>query len=363
MRGLIERLTSGYEIESALRELSRHSVLVVGDMILDRWIIGSVNRISPEAPVPVLLGKRRTSSLGGAGNVAVNLRKLGLKVGMLTVVGTDSYARKVQHLLEKLGIEPYIITECGRPTTVKTRIVADNNHQICRIDWERTDSIMPETESALIDELNHVIEMYDFVVVSDYAKGMLTPNMLHMVKTACYQTAKPLYAGPKPKNITSFNGFDIISLNQSEFMESLKSFGLNADGILEKDRYEHVKLGSVLRTKLELGELIITRGPRGMSLIGDGEAYLIPALTRQVYDVTGAGDTVLAVYSSFRYVTGDPLFSAVIASLAAAITVTKFGTGGLEPKELVENAVFLRKKDRARLAKVEIISGTIQEPR
>ena len=343
------------DLEEKIKKLK---VLVLGDLILDRWIIGKVTRISPEAPVPIVNAYKRRVSLGGAANVARNLRALGAQVTVLGVVGRDRYGKLLERLMAQEGITPKLVASRERRTTLKTRIVADNNHQICRIDWEETRPLSRNEFNRLIEAMRELEDLKSFhlIVISDYAKGTLTPEVIE----ALGKHKDRIFAGPKPKNITMFEGIRLLSLNRSEFIDSFKRLNLNGEAQISEeallDPFYSVSLERKLMRTLNLKELIVTKGPKGMTVHSHAESYHVPALARSVYDVTGAGDTVLATYSSFSYLLSDPLLSAMLSTISAGLSVSKFGTNAISWKELMDHALSLREKDSNRLGKVKIYS-------
>ncbi|MCC6037515.1 MAG: PfkB family carbohydrate kinase [Armatimonadetes bacterium] len=297
-------------------------VLVVGDLMLDEYIIGIAERISPEAPVPVILCERRTYGAGGAANTALNLLTLGAKVTVCGVVGNDWAGEKLRQILNESGIDiTGILTDHNRPTTLKTRIVAQTQ-QVARVDVESREPLNGSMEASLRGVAKELGRECDAVVVSDYAKGVVTPGLLAGLKELKGTTL--LAAGPKPVNILHFAGFDYLSLNRSEALAS-------ASGAKSFD-----EAGKQLSQQLEVQGLVITLGGDGCALFANGEQLAhIPALRVQVYDVAGAGDTFLAALTLGLVAGCQFVEAAEIATVAAAAVVRKVGVATTNVDEMV----------------------------
>jgi len=297
-------------------------VLVVGDLMLDEYIIGVAERISPEAPVPVILCERRTYGAGGAANTALNLLALGAKVTVCGVVGNDWAGEKLRQILSESGADiTGILIDHSRPTTVKTRIVAQTQ-QVARVDVESRLPLNGSMEASLRGVAKELGRECQAVVVSDYAKGVVTPGLLSGLRELKGQTL--LTAGPKPSNIQHFFGFDYLSLNRGEAMASVngaKSFA---------------EAGQQLSRQLEVQGLVITLGGDGCALFSGGEQLAqLPALRVQVYDVAGAGDTFLAALTLGLVAGCDFVEAAKVATVAAAAVVRKVGVATTSVDEML----------------------------
>jgi D-beta-D-heptose 7-phosphate kinase/D-beta-D-heptose 1-phosphate adenosyltransferase len=279
-------------------------VLVVGDVMVDEWVWGHVSRISPEAPVPVVAVSDHSFTLGGAGNVANNLRAIGASVSF--AVARDA-----------------IVTLADRPTTRKTRIVA-HNQQVVRADWESSDPLDAADRARLCEAVARVAPLHDAVVLSDYAKGLFSRELVEAASGARVVTADP-----KPKNIGLFAGVTCVAPNASE--------AASATGIAIKDEASLERAGTALLERLGCRYVVVTRGERGMALFGShGERHLIPSVARTVFDVSGAGDTVIAVLT-LALAAGAPIELAMeLANYAAGAVVEKLGTATAEPSEILE---------------------------
>jgi rfaE bifunctional protein kinase chain/domain len=300
-----------------------NKILVVGDLMIDEWIWGTVTRISPEAPVPVVAVADHSFTLGGAGNVANNLRALRTGVVFAGVVGNDGFATQVRELLRNEEVDDAgLLTILDRPTTRKTRIVA-HNQQVVRADWESTASLNAEDRRRLAAFVRASASQCDAVILSDYAKGLLCREI---VEAAC--TCPLVLADPKPQNIELFAGITCVAPNAAE-AATITGIPIVDDASLER-------AGLRLIALLDCRYAIITRGEHGMALIGrDGERLQIPSVARTVYDVSGAGDTVIAVLG-LALAAGAPIEQAMqLANFAAGAVVAKLGTATASPDEIL----------------------------
>ena len=310
----------------AVRRLRAPRVLVVGDLILDRYVWGNVNRISPEAPVQILDASREELRLGGAANVAHNAASLGAKASCAGVVGRDAAGESLLNHLRSLRIRPApVVRDAGRPTTVKTRLLA-HNQQMLRIDHERRQPVDPKVERDLAAALARAAKNSDLALVSDYNKGTMTPRVCRSLIDAFRKQGKPVLVGLKSRDIAKYARATGASLNRSEL--ALVS---GEDDVAAGAR-------AVLK-RLGLEFLAVTLGERGMQVFGrTGPPVALDAVARQVYDVTGAGDTVLAVFGT-AYACGLPLDDcALMANAAAGIVVGKVGTATVTRDELLDHA-------------------------
>lgn len=300
------------KLQQLANEWQGKRVLVVGDLMLDEYIIGIAERISPEAPVPVILCERKTYGAGGAANTALNLLALGAKVVVCGVIGNDWAGEKLRQILSENGIDiTGVLIDHNRPTTLKTRIVAQTQ-QVARVDVESRATLNGSMEASLRGIARELGRECNAIVVSDYAKGVATKGLLSGLRELKGKTL--LVAGPKPVNIKNFNGFDFLSLNRSEAMASVNGATSFAEA------------GKQLSRQLELQGLVITLGGDGCALFANGEQLTqLPALRVQVYDVAGAGDTFLAALTLGLIAGGDFVDAAKVATIAAAAVVRKVG--------------------------------------
>ncbi|MGD0916723.1 MAG: D-glycero-beta-D-manno-heptose-7-phosphate kinase [Thermodesulfobacteriota bacterium] len=320
------------KLESILNGFSRVRLLVVGDTMMDRSILGRVSRISPEAPVPVVVVEKEDFSLGGAANVAHNIRSLGGKVSLCGVLGGDENGQKIlQRLVEEEIQTQGIFLERGRQTTVKTRIIAHHPHhqQLVRVDRETTDHLQAITFRNLSKFLREKIEDFDGVVLSDYGKGLLTGKLIRTIVQRAKKAQKLIMVDPKLKNFFSYKGATVITPNTMEASEASRIPMINASSV---DR-----MGKKLLKRLKCAALVITQGEKGMTIFEPHqEPYAVPTVAREVYDVTGAGDTVIATMA-LALGTGASVKvkdAASLANYAAGIVVGKVGTAIATLEEL-----------------------------
>ncbi len=294
-------------------------VLVIGDVMLDRYWWGRVTRISPEAPVPVVRYERSTLAAGGAANVAANIVSLGGRPLLVGLVGNDEGSRDLRHILSETKIMPdYLISIPGRPTTVKTRIIA-HGQQIVRVDEEEVSPISDQYVQQVRSQMIRLLPSAHALIISDYAKGLLTSTLLRIIIDEARHQKIPIFVDPKGKDYTRYNGATIITPNRHE---AAKAVDLEPDGqsIVEQ-------AGAILLSRFAVDAVLITQGEEGMTLFSrDIEPLRLPALARQVYDVTGAGDTVIATLSLALSAGTDLPTAATLANLAAGLAVEQVGT-------------------------------------
>lgn len=332
------------ELLASLSAIGEPRVLIVGDLILDRYVTGEVSRISPEAPIPVLAARHTDERLGGAGNVAANLRAMGADVELVGVVGDDTRGRKVLDMLAAIGVETQgCVLDSERPTTEKTR-VASGVQQMMRIDWERADVIAPPIEAALLEGLSGRVARARAVVLSDYGKGVLPPAVIAAVIDAARAAGVPVLVDPKGTDYSRYRGATLVTPNRREAEEAV---GRKIENLED--------LPDVARELIEAAELdsaVITLGPDGIfHLSKDGRWGRVPTVARQVFDVTGAGDTVIA-HLALGVAAGFELEEAVVlANTAAGIVVGRRGAAAVTTGEL-----------RAALGERAAVEGKVLDP-
>ncbi|AMP11486.1 bifunctional protein RfaE, domain I [Collimonas arenae] len=295
-------------------------ILVVGDVMLDRYWFGDVSRISPEAPVPVVRIEKREERLGGAANVARNIATLGGTAGLLGVVGQDEAGDTVDSLLEEMGVNRFLTRDPSISTIIKLRVIG-RQQQLLRIDFEEA-----PTDAVLRDKLtrfNTLLPEYQVIVLSDYAKGSLV-NVADMI-AAAKQAGKCILVDPKGDDFSRYVGASVLTPNKSEMIRIVGSW---------KSEAELTEKAQKLRESLQLEALLLTRSEEGMSLYTAQEITHFPAMAREVYDVSGAGDTVIATLAVMLGA-GLPIADAVaLANRAGGIVVGKLGTATVSREEL-----------------------------
>lgn len=307
-------------------------ILVVGDLMVDRFLWGKVHRISPEAPVPVVRLGSETTLLGGAGNVARNLRALGAEVSLVGVSGSDRAGDEILRLLSEARLDRGgIVREEGRTTTMKSRVIA-HQQQVVRIDREASEPLQEVSQAALAQRCLESLEDTQGVIVSDYAKGVITPALLSILMPAARKARVPVAVDPKPAHFKHYHGATVITPNLMEAMAMTGLPGASPPEVLA--------LGEALMGQLVCRAILLTQGEEGMTLFEKGQSpQLIPASAREVYDVTGAGDTVIAVFSLAMAAGATLSESAILANRAAGIAVGKLGTATVTPEELLRNSL------------------------
>jgi D-glycero-beta-D-manno-heptose-7-phosphate kinase len=311
-----------------LKQLRGRRVLVAGDVMLDEFLWGSVSRISPEAPVPVVKVSRQSFHLGGAGNVAGNVRALGGEAVVVGVVGRDPAGERVREALAAAGVEDgLVIADSSRPTTVKTRIIA-HHQQVVRADREVADDVPRPVEDALLARLRAALPSCGAVVLSDYIKGVVTTRLMKALLAAASEQRVPVLVDPKVGHFPLYRKVTVVTPNQ---LEAEQATGRTIQGTGDLHA-----VGQRLLRMLACEAVLVTRGEQGMALFTrDGRPALIPTAAREVYDVTGAGDTVIATLA-LALSAGAPLAqSAMLANYAAGVVVGKVGTATASPDEVL----------------------------
>jgi D-beta-D-heptose 7-phosphate kinase/D-beta-D-heptose 1-phosphate adenosyltransferase len=302
-------------------------IVVVGDVMLDRFVYGTVERISPEAPIPVMNVEKSVDVPGGAANVARNIATLGARVTLVGVVGDDSTATAFRALLPACPtIEPRLIVDRLRPTSLKTRYVADGQ-QIMRADNESRSSVSMEIQRLILHELDRSLVDADVVVLSDYAKGALCENVAHSAIDRCRKARKTIVVDPKSDDFSKYRGATVITPNRGELQQASKR-------MIESER-DLAEAGLTFVDQGICDVLVVTRGKDGMSVLGkDGLVQHLPTTARQVFDVSGAGDTVVAAIGLGLAVGGEIMEACALANVAAGIVVGKRGTAGVSTGEI-----------------------------
>lgn len=312
-------------VEQLIDSFSNRTILVVGDVMLDEFIWGKVRRISPEAPVPVVEVTDQTYLLGGAGNVVANIRALGGVPVPIGVIGKDSGAERVLDLAKQQNIENSGLVTDDRPTTQKTRIVA-HNQQVVRADRESRAPLSNQVNSALANAFGKRLSSADAVIISDYGKGVVNRTLLSQILPLARAAKRPVFLDPKVYDADYYRPITMITPNQRE-AELLTGRPIENEHQLED-------AGQALLRKFECEHALITRGEEGMSLFSPGRSQHLPTLAREVFDVSGAGDTVIAMLALACAGGATMEEAAVLANHAAGLVVGKVGTATVSRSEL-----------------------------
>jgi D-beta-D-heptose 7-phosphate kinase/D-beta-D-heptose 1-phosphate adenosyltransferase len=317
------------KFKKIISKFGKAKILVIGDLILDEFVWGSVSRISPEAPVPIVWVERESYMPGGASNVANNIRALEGNVHIAGVVGSDERAEKLLELLSGEAVTTEgIITDPSRPTTLKTRIIA-GHQQVVRVDREKTDHLSGAVLKNIIDYAKKTIPEVDAVIIEDYGKGVITPSLLKEIIKSAKQHKKIITVDPKEEHISYYKGVTSITPNNHE--------ASSVSGIKIKDEKTLQQAGKKLLKKLNCESILITRGENGMCLFEkSGRITNIPTAAQEVFDVSGAGDTVISVFTLALACGASLQDAARISNIAAGIVVGKVGVAVTNQKELLK---------------------------
>jgi rfaE bifunctional protein kinase chain/domain len=316
-------------LERILTGFSKANILVVGDIMIDRFIWGKVSRISPEAPVPVVAVEKETFLLGGAANVVNNIHSLKGKVSLCGVVGDDEMGQRILQQLNAMGVATQgVLVEKGRQTTVKTRIIG-HHQQLVRIDRETTDDLKGSTFRQISEFLGKNIVRFDGIVLSDYGKGLLSKELIRRTIRRAKESGKSIMVDPKVKNFFFYKGATVVTPNTAEASA--------ASGMVIHDLPSLKKAGGLLQRRLNCDVLVITRGEEGVAIFEPHqEPFLVGTVAKEVYDVTGAGDTVIGTMALALGAGAAVIAAAKLANYAAGIVVGKMGTATASQEELLK---------------------------
>jgi len=306
-------------------------VLVVGDVMLDRFLVGRVTRISPEAPVPVVAFDHEMHRIGGAANVAHNVRALGGGVELVGVIGSDDAGETLRTACDRAGIDAALVVDAARPTTTKVRIVTERNQQVARVDYESDAEIAGALEEALVTEVAHRAANAGAILVSDYLKGAVTRHVMAAAIAAGERRGVPVLVDPKIPHLDYYAGATLVTPNHHE-----------AEVATHRRVRTHEEAHDAareFRTRAHCAAVLMTRGDQGMWLLGDDVEGYLPAAAREVADVTGAGDTVIATLALALSAGATSAEAAWLANQAAGIVVGRFGPATVTAEELLRSLV------------------------
>jgi rfaE bifunctional protein kinase chain/domain len=324
MKKIPSTVAPGPDIVASFRG---RKVIVLGDVMLDRYWFGTVNRISPEAPVPIVYKRASAVAPGGAANVAANIFSLGGTPLLVGITGNDEAGRELRDILEKSGINPgHLLADPLRPTTVKTRIIAHSQH-VVRVDEERTKSARPALQARILGILQALLHKADLLVISDYAKGLMSPSLVGRAIRTARGLGLRVVVDPKAVDYSRYNGAYLLTPNRLEALTAAHIPSGQPDGVLAA--------GARLLRTLKVDAVLVTQGEEGMTLFERSrDPVYFPAMARTVYDVTGAGDTVVATVS-LALAAGSGLPATVeLANLAAGMAVERVGTTAVTADQL-----------------------------
>ncbi len=318
---------SSRKLNAYLSRFSRTKILVLGDLILDHYIWGNVNRVSPEAPVPVVHVNSESYRMGGAANVYHNIATLGGQVELCGVIGDDPYGKHILKDIRNISKQRTgIFIDRSRPTIKKTRVIA-HNQQIVRYDVEQRDTIAGSIERKIIRHVNSRLPDLSCIVISDYAKGLITEELMRHLQKQAAHYGVPIIVDPKVEHMPYYAGVTVITPNYLEAKQGA--------GFLSSQQIPIQQIGNALQQNLDCQAVVVTRGEEGMSIFEkDGRLWSIPAVARQVYDVTGAGDTVVSTLALALSAKAPIADAAVMANQAAGIVVGMVGTATVTQAQL-----------------------------
>lgn len=314
-------------VNKYLRRFSRCHVLILGDVMLDEYMWGTVSRISPEAPVPVVAVRSESVKVGGAGNVAANVAALGGRASLIGLVGNDAAGERLGHELELAGVKSDgLIVDASRPTTIKSRVVAGSQH-VVRFDRESDTSISRAIRTRVVAAVRERLPAADVLLISDYAKGLVSPGLVREILAFAARHRKLVAVDPKVQHLPLFKGVTVVAPNHHEAAAAAR--------VSVRSEADLLRVGRALLHRLKARALLITRGEQGMCLFEAGRPVVrIPTVAREVYDVTGAGDTVMGALSLALAAGADMHTAALIANYAAGVVVGKRGTATVTRAEL-----------------------------
>lgn len=321
------------KVRSIQNSGKRPKILVVGDLMVDHYIWGGASRLSPEAPVPIVHVKSESTTLGGAGNLTQNLVSLGAELVVAGVIGEDTAGGQLTEILTNEGVSTHtIIIDAGRPTTVKTRVLV-GNHQLVRIDREMTDELSLDIEDKLMANLDGAMDDVDIVVLSDYKKGLFSDSLTQRIIKAANAKGKKAIVDPKGLNYAKYSGAFLIKPNKKELAEAAKTDKINTiDDVRNAAKAIFAQTGATY--------VVVTLSEEGMAIVGNDDTYtLLPVKATEVFDVTGAGDTVLAAMAFFM-ASGLSIEEACeLANHAAAIVIKHLGSATTTIDEIINHVI------------------------
>jgi len=320
-----------------INSIKNLKILVIGDLMLDVFLYGDVERISPEAPVPVVKVSNMLHVPGGAANVSSNLKSLGVDVTLCGVVGDDETGKKFRNIISSQKINAFFLND-GRRTSIKTRVIA-SNQQVVRYDVEDNKKLSGKHIKEIESFLKNRIKEFKAIIISDYGKGVVTKKLIEMVSKLANENKIPLTVDPKIENFKFYKGVTCITPNTKEASEG--------SGVNIKDNVTLLKAAKKIMNRLNPETLLITRGSKGMAFFDSvGNVVKVPALAKEVFDVTGAGDTVISVFTAAIAAGANYIDAMKLSNLAGSIVVGKMGTATVTPDELTDKLNLMAEMER-----------------
>ncbi|MBZ4672731.1 MAG: rfaE bifunctional protein [Deferribacteraceae bacterium] len=320
-----------------INSIKNLKILVIGDLMLDVFLYGDVERISPEAPVPVVKVSNMLHVPGGAANVSSNLKSLGVDVTLCGVVGDDETGKKFRNIISSQKINAFFLND-GRRTSIKTRVIA-SNQQVVRYDVEDNKKLSGKHIKEIESFLKNRIKEFKAIIISDYGKGVVTKKLIEMVSKLANENKIPLTVDPKIENFKFYKGVTCITPNTKEASEG--------SGVNIKDNVTLLKAAKKIMNRLNPETLLITRGSKGMAFFDSvGNVVKVPALAKEVFDVTGAGDTVISVFTAAIAAGANYIDAMKLSNLAGSIVVGKMGTATVTPNELADKLNLMVEMER-----------------
>ncbi|MCR8559842.1 D-glycero-beta-D-manno-heptose-7-phosphate kinase [Mucilaginibacter sp. BJC16-A38] len=318
------------KVRSIQSAQTKPSILVIGDLMIDHYIWGNASRLSPEAPVPIVNVKSESTTLGGAGNVVQNLVALGANVTVAGVIGDDATGNDLIKILQSEGVKTNtIIKDPSRPTTVKTRVLA-GRHQLVRVDREVTEPISKVLEDDMADKLSSIIDLTDIVIFSDYNKGLFAPALTQRLIKIATDHKKKVIIDPKGLNYEKYGGAYLIKPNRKELAEAAKTESIKNIGELQE-------AAKTIFAQTKTAYLIVTLSEEGMAIVTERSSKLLPVKATEVFDVTGAGDTVIAAIAYFIAAGLTVEEACELANHAAAIVIRHVGSATTTIDEIIKD--------------------------
>ncbi len=325
-------------ISQIFSSFDKQNVLIVGDVMIDNYLWGKVERISPEAPVPIVSVNKKESRLGGAANVAINVQALGANPILCSVIGGDINGRTFLELLQQLNLSSEGLVQSNeRPTTIKTRVIG-NNHQMLRVDEEKEEEISATERKQLLNRINTIIskKKIDVIIFEDYDKGLINKSLIDQIVKLARQKSIFVTADPKKRNFNHYRNIDLFKPNLKELKE-----GMKID--LEKNNSEELKSAvRKLSSEHHIDQILVTLSDKGVLILNNKIEKIIPAHFRNITDVSGAGDTVISVASLCLASGTDPVTIAVLSNLAGGLVCEKVGVVPIEKDQFFEEAKRLK---------------------